>query len=323
MEIVFLDADTTDAGDIDLASIERIGRLTCHGVTAPDEVAERIADAEVVLTNKVVLGALEMEAASRLGLICACATGVNNIDLEAARERGIAAANVKGYSTPGVVQHTVGLLLNLATNMHRYAGEAELWAESPIFCRLDYPVVELAGRRLGIVGSGAIGGRVGEVLEVLGMEVVALARSEAQEGEFTRQGWPRLGREAFFGSSHAVSLHCPLTPDTECLIDRETLALLPQGAFLVNTGRGGLVDEAALVKALCCGRLGGAALDVISQEPPAKDHPLLDPTIPNLLLTPHCAWASRASRQRLVNEIAENIRAFLVGESRNRVEQPQ
>lgn len=320
MKIVFLDADTTDAGDINLGPIEALGSLTCHGVTAPDEVAERIADAEVVLTNKVVLGALEMEAASRLELVCVCATGTNNIDLAAARERGIGVANVAGYSTPGVVQHTLALLLNLATNIHRYAGEAVLWAESPIFCRLDYPIVELAGRRLGIVGVGEVGRRVGVGAEALGMEVVALGRV-GQSQETTHAGWPRLSREIFFKSCHAVSLHCPLTPETECLINQKTLAWMPQGAFLINTGRGGLVDEPALVEALRSGSLGGAALDVISQEPPEKKHPLLDATIPNLLITPHSAWASLASRQRLVAEIAENIRAFLVGERRNRVDQ--
>jgi glycerate dehydrogenase len=320
MEIVFLDADTTDAGDIDLCSIERIGQLTCHGVTAPDEVAERVADAEVVLTNKVVLGALEMEAASRLGLICVCASGVDNIDLDAARQRQIAVANVEGYSTPGVVQHAVGLLLNLATNTHRYAGEAQLWAQSPIFCRFDHPVVELAGRRVGIVGSGRIGSGVGRTLEALGMEVVALARDPAQVGETTPQGWRRLGWQAFFSSCHAVSLHCPLTEQTAEMISRATLALMPRGAFLVNASRGGLVDEVALVEALHSGRLGGAALDVISREPPGLDHPLLDSTIPNLLLTPHCAWASRSSRQRLVEEVAENIRSFLVGERNNRID---
>jgi len=319
MKIVFLDAETVDIGDVRLGPVEALGMLTCHGLTVADEVAERIGDAQVVLTNKVVIGALEMEAASSLDLICACATGTNHIDLEAARERGIAVCNVAGYSTPGVVQHAVALLLNLASNVHRYASEAPKWAESPMFCRLDYPVVELAGRTLGIAGVGAIGSAVGKVAEGLGMQVVTLGRDE-HSGQSTSEGWPRLPSTEFYRVCDAISLHCPLTSDTRHMINKASLARMRKGSFLINTGRGDLIDEAAVAEALRSGHLGGAGLDVLSIEPPPADHLLLDPSIPNLILTPHSAWASASSRQRLIEGVAENIRSYLVGERRNRVE---
>lgn len=320
MQLVFLDRDTADAGDIDLSALETFGNLRSHGLTSPEETADRLAEAEAVLTNKVVIGSAEMDAAEKLRLIQVAATGVNNIDLAAAKERGIAVCNVPGYSTPAVAQHVFACLLNLASNVHRYAAEPEMWAQSPCFTRLDYPVTELAGKRLGIVGLGTIGGEVARLGQAFGMEVVALARpGSASASGSGPDGVPRVPREEFFASCDAISLHCPLTPDTEHLINRGTLAAMKPTAFLVNTGRGGLVNEADLLEALRNGAIAAAAVDVISQEPPAPGHPMVADPPANLFLTPHTAWSSREARQRLVGEIARNLEAFLKGEERNRV----
>lgn len=307
-----------DRGDIDFAPIEKLGAFTRHEITAPAEISPRIADADIVLTNKAVLDRdLIAGAAPKLKLICVCATGVNNVDLDAAKKQRVAVCNVSGYSTPSVAQHTIGLLVNLAANLHRYASEASLWPRSEFFCRLDHPVVELAGRTLGIAGAGAIGTAVGRAAAALGMNVQVMGREGRLEA--TADGWPRLAPDDFFQSSDAVTLHCPLTPETHHLVNSESLKKLPAGAFLVNTGRGDLVDESALADALRSGHLGGAALDVLSREPPPPDHPLLDPAIPNLIITPHSAWSSRESRERLLAGVAANIAAFLQGTPINRV----
>lgn len=315
--IVFLDRDTLDAGDIDFGALEALGSVTYHGISRPSEIAARVADAEVILTNKTVIDAAAMDAAPGLKLIQVVATGINNVDIEAARSRGIAVCNVSGYSTPSVAQHTFALILNLMTNAHRYAAEPGRWAESPIFTRLDYPIGELAGRTLGIAGLGDIGRAVAGIATAFGMKVVGLSR-QGMIGDQT--GYDRIPRDRFYAESDVISLHCPLTEETRCLIRDETLNLMKPTAFLVNTGRGALVDEADLIAALRSGRIAGAGLDVLSIEPPAADHPLLDPTIPNLLVTPHTAWASRESRWRLLAGVVENLRAFFAGERLNRVD---
>ncbi|MCB1077928.1 MAG: D-2-hydroxyacid dehydrogenase [Verrucomicrobiae bacterium] len=308
--IVFLDRKTLDAGDIAFSALEAIGPVTYHEVTRPAEIAERIATADIALTNKVIVDAAAMDAAPDLKLIQVVATGVNNVDLAAARERGIAVCNVSGYSTPSVAQHTFALILNLMTQAHRYGAEAALWSASPIFTRLDHPIAELSGRTLGIAGLGDIGKAVARIGEAFGMRVIGLSR-QGMVSDPT--GYDRLPREAFFAESDVISLHCPLTDDTKHLIREETLAQMKSTAILINTGRGPLIDEAALIDALRSGRIAGAGLDVLSVEPPAPDHPLLDPTIPNLLVTPHTAWASRESRRRLLDRVVENLKAFLEG----------
>jgi glycerate dehydrogenase len=314
--IVFLDRDTLDAGDVDFTALEAIGPVTYHRITRPGDLPGRLADAEIALTNKVVIDAAAMDAAPSLRLIQVVATGTNNVALDAARERGIAVCNVSGYSTPSVAQHTFTLILNLLTNIHRLAAEPGRWAESPIFTRLDYPISELAGRTLGIAGLGEIGRAVARIGEAFGMRVVGLSR-QGMISDPT--GYDRLPREAFFAECDVISLHCPLTDDTRHLIREETLALMKPTAILINTGRGPLVDEAALLAALKAGRIGGAGLDVLSVEPPAADHPLLDATIPNLLVTPHTAWASREARRRLLAGVVTNLETFLAGGSVNRV----
>lgn len=314
--LVFLDRSTTDRGDLDFTALESLGRLVSYPTSTPAETRERVATADIVLTNKAVLGSAEMDAAPRLKLIQVVATGVNNIDLEAARARGLAVCNVSGYSTEAVAQHVFASLLNLVTNVHRFAAEPQRWAASPIFTRLDYPVSELAGKTLGIVGLGSIGRAVARIGAAFGMRVVAYARGASDSsGDI-----PRLAPEEFFASCDAITLHCPLTPETRHFINAATLAKMKPGAVLVNTGRGDLIHEADLVAALRSGSLRAAAVDVLTPEPPAPDHPFLAAGLDNLFITPHSAWSAVEARQRLLDGIVANIVAFRGGERVNRVD---
>ena len=245
-KIVFLDRATADRNDLELDALESLGEVLYHDITAPAETAARMAEAEIVLSNKVVIGGAEMDAAPNLKLIQVVATGVNNIDLDAARERDLAVCNVSGYSTEAVAQHVFAFLLNLETNVHRFAAEPGKWAESPIFTRLDFPISEINGKTLGIVGLGSIGKAVARVAQAFGMEVIAYARDGADSsGEI-----PRIPREEFFARADAVTLHCPLTPETHHFIDADSLELMKSSAVLINTGRGDLVNETDLVAAL-------------------------------------------------------------------------
>lgn len=250
-----------------------------------------------------------MAAAPRLKLICVAATGTNNIDLLAASARGIEVRNVRGYATPSVVQHTWGLILALATRLANYRDAIRRgdWSVSPQFCLLDYPITELAGKKLGILGFGELGRAVAAVAPAFGMEVLVgrlPGRPPAPQ---------RVPLATVLAESDVLSLHCPLTAQTAGLIGARELACMKSSAWLINTARGGLVDEYALAAALRSGYLGGAALDVLSQEPPRASHPLLAPDLQTLLLTPHTAWASQAARQRLVLLLADNIRAYRAG----------
>jgi glycerate dehydrogenase len=317
--ILFLDRDTTDRGDVDFSGIEALGELTSFPTSTREETIQRIGEADIVLTNKAVIGAAEMDAAKNLKLIQVVATGVNNIDLEAARERGLAVCNVSGYSTEAVAQHVFASLLNLMSNVHRFAAEPEKWALSPIFTRLDYPVTELAGKTLGIVGLGSIGEAVARIGAAFGMNVVAYAR----EGSTGGGSIPRLPHDEFFAAADAVTLHCPLTPETRHFINADSLKQMKPGAVLINTGRGDLVNEADLVAALQSGTIRGAAVDVLTPEPPTRDHPFLRAVaggLDNLFITPHTAWSALEARQRLLDRIVENVQAFRRGERVNRVD---
>lgn len=317
--LVFLDRDTTDRGDLDFSGLESLGNLVSHGTSTREQTRGRIGDAEVVLTNKAILGAEEMDAAPKLKLIQVVATGYNNIDLEAARARGLAVCNVSGYSTEAVAQHVFACLLNLVSNVHRFAAEPEKWAQSPIFTRLDYPVGELAGKTLGIVGLGTIGAAVARIGRTFGMKVVAYGRSGSSSGGEI----PRLAPDEFFGACDVITLHCPLTPETKHFIQAGTLARMKPSAILINTGRGDLVHEADLVEALKNGTIRAAAVDVLTPEPPGADHPFLAAVaggIDNLFITPHTAWSAMEARQRLLDGVVANIKAFRAGERLNRVD---
>jgi glycerate dehydrogenase len=317
MRGVFLDRDTIDTGDLDWGTLESaLSDWRQYGNSAPDEVATRIADAELVVTNKVALGGELLAAAPQLRLICAAATGTNHIDVAAATRRGITVCNVRAYATASVVQHVFMLMIALAGRFtdYREAVAGGRWQRSPHFCLLDYPIREIARKTLGIVGYGELGRAVARVAEAFGMEVLVAQRP----GGPSREG--RIPLDELLGRIDVLSLHCPLTPETRGLIGRRELALMKSDTLLINTARGGIVDEPALAAALRAGMLGGAGVDVLSVEPPSAGNALLDPDIPNLIVTPHIAWASRESRQRLVDEIARNIRAFAAGEARNVVE---
>ncbi|GAA5524157.1 putative 2-hydroxyacid dehydrogenase HI_1556 [Microbulbifer aestuariivivens] len=307
MRGVFLDTMTMKLEELDTSALESsLEQWDFFPTTAPAQVAERIAAADVVITNKVVLDRALIEGAGNLKLICICATGTNNIDLDAARERNIPVRNVQGYAGASVPQHTLALILALATRLHEYDRDVKAgrWSQSPIFCMLDYPVMELAGKTLGIIGYGNLGRRTAELGKALGMNLLV---AESFTGE-KRQG--RVPLKQLLAEADVVSLHCPLTEETDQLVNRDFLVAMKPGALLINTARGGLVDEPALAAALRSGALGGAGLDVLSAEPPPANHPLLADDIPNLIITPHTAWISRESRQRLLNGVIDNIRQW-------------
>ena len=316
---VFLDGATF--GVVSLARFEEAGECVTHELTDADELPARIEDCRCAVINKFVLDRprLEHPSARQLRLIAVGATGTDNVDIACARERGVAVCNVPGYATFAVAQYTLALILELATQAARYAQGTRMghWQESTIFTRHDYPSFELQGRVLGIVGYGNIGRKVAEMARVFGLRVMVAGRV-GEDGEEP----DRLPVEEVLRQADFVSLHCPFTPLTEGFINPHTLSLMKPTAFLVNTARGGLVEEAALIEALEQGWIGGAALDVISQEPPDEDHPMMAAAarLDNLLITPHCAWAARETRQRLMDEVFENIQAFRRGERRNRVD---
>lgn len=325
MQGVFLDFATVSAGDLDTAALDRVlPRLVYHDATPPEALAERIRDADVVIANKARLDAAALAAAPRLRLVALTATGTDNVDLDAARARGIAVANIRNYCTTSVVQHVFALLLALTQRIREYdaAVRAGGWNDSVHFCMLDFPMRELAGRTLGIVGYGALGRAVARIAEAFGMQVLVAQRPGAAPQErpaADASAPPRVRLDDLLATSDVVSLHCPLTPQTRNLIGARELALMKRDAVLINTARGGLVDADALAAALRARTLGGAGIDVLAREPPVDGNPLLAPDIPNLIVTPHVAWAAREARQRALDEVAANVAAFLRGEPRNRI----
>lgn len=307
---VFLDHASLDLGDLDLAPLRQVfGELVLHDASTGKQATERLQGAQVAISNKVRLDADTLAACPELKLILVSATGTNNIDLSAARERGITVANCQGYGTASVAQHALMLLLALATRLPDYqaAVRAGAWQCASQFCLLDFPIIELQGKTLGILGHGELGGAFARLAEALGMRVLY----GALPGRPARAD--RLPLRELLPQVDALSLHCPLTEQTRHLIGAAELALLKPHALLLNTARGGLVDEQALADALRAGHLGGAAFDVLSEEPPRHGNPLLADDIPRLIITPHNAWGSREARQRIVGQLSENARAFFAG----------
>ncbi|MFO8023874.1 2-hydroxyacid dehydrogenase [Thiohalophilus sp.] len=310
---VFLDTGSLVAGqgnhgDLDFAAINALPiDWRYHASTEAEAVVERLQGARVVVTNKVVLDAMQLARLPELKLIAVAATGVNNIDLDAARRQSIQVCNVTGYATASVVQHVFMLILALLRQLPAYRAALQdgRWQQSRHFCLLDYPIAELQDRSLGIIGYGELGQAVARMGEAFGMRPLIAQRSADDQ----RAG--RLPLSEMLQKADIVSLHCPLTEETRHLIGAEQLALMKPGALLINTARGGIVDESALYEALREGRLGGAGVDVLAQEPPVQDHPLLCAQLDNLIVTPHIAWASRAARQRLLDQVADNIAGYL------------
>jgi glycerate dehydrogenase len=315
VKAVFLDYDTVSNGDLDVSALRAaVDDLSlCESDTA--KTAERIRDADIVLLNGLKLSRESLRCAPKVRLIALAATGTDNVDLAAAKERGIAVCNVRGYCTASVVQHVWGLILSLNQHVADYARLATdgTWSRNEALIELRHPIRELHGRVFGVVGWGELGRGVARVAETFGMRVVIANR---------RGGTPlpdRLDLNELLAVADIVSLHCPLNESTRSLIGPRELALMKPDALLINAARGALVDGVALAAALRSGRLGGAGIDVLPQEPPPDGEPLLDPNIPNLILTPHVAWAAQEARQRCINEMTANIKDFAAGGRRSRV----
>jgi glycerate dehydrogenase len=324
MRAVFLDFGTVSHDDLDTMQLERVlPGITLHATSTDAEVDERIAGVEFILTNKLNITRARMRAVPGLRFIGLTATGTNNVDLEAARELGIAVCNIREYCTVSVVQHVLGSIL-LLTHRFRDYGQAAIdgtWSRSEQFTVPGAPIRELSGKVLGIVGYGTLGQAVAQAArDALGMRVLVARRQGAAAADSGASHSPvRVTLDELLRTSDVLSLHCPLTPATTGMIGARELALMKPEALLINTARGALVDLDALVAALKGGDLGGAAIDVLPKEPPTEGSVLFEPGIPNLLVTPHIAWAAFEARQRAVDELALNVEDFLRGGRRGRV----
>lgn len=314
INIVVLDGFAGNPGDLSWAPLEALGQCTIYDRTTPEQVLERAADAQIILTNKVVMDRATIEALPSLKYIGVIATGFNIIDLDAAREHGVVVTNVPAYSTRSVAQIVFAHLLDITNSVLHYTQEAHAgaWSKSKDFTYFNTPVMELDGKTMGIVGLGSIGGAVAQIALAMGMKVMAFT-SKPQES--LPAGIVKADMDTLFGASDVVSLHCPLTADTKGLVDAKRLAQMKHGAILINTARGPLVDEAALAEALASGHLMGAGLDVLTQEPPAATNPLLSQ--PNCHITPHIGWASGEARVRLMDILVANVKAFIEGAPQN------
>lgn len=316
MNVAFLDrASLTDDIHLDFGHLPSV-LYKEFPTTSPEQVLVHAQDAAVLVTNKVKLTAAMLQSLPPLRLVAVAATGVDHIDLDAARLAGIAVAHVRDYASHSVPEHVFGMLLALQRNLLRYqqAARSGAWSRADSFCLHTYPINDLAGRTLGVIGGGTLGRSVLRLGEALGMRTLLAERRAAAT---LRAG--RVDFNEVLAQSDIISLHVPLTADTHHLIGRDELAQMPSHAVIVNTSRGGVVDEALLLAALRRGHLGGACLDVLEQEPPPADHPLLLADLPNLIITPHVAWASRQAQQTMADEVVANITAFFRGVSRNRV----
>ena len=314
LKIVVLDGYTLNPGDLSWEVLERLGPCTIHDRTEPSLVMERARDAEVLLTNKVILGAAAIRSLPRLRYIGVLATGYNVVDVAAAGERRIVVTNVPEYGTASVAQMTFSLLLELASGVgvHWEAVKRGRWSSSPDFSFHDQPQVELSGLTLGIVGFGRIGRAVAKLASGFGMDVLVQTKTPR-----CGDGMSYVDLDSLFRTSDVVSLHCPLTRETEGMVSQRRLNLMKRSAFLINTARGPLVDEDALAKTLNAGGIAGAALDVLSTEPPTEDNPLFSTV--NCIITPHIAWATLAARKRLMELAVGNLTAWMNGQPINTV----
>lgn len=311
MDAVFLDQASLDQHDLDFNALQAVfNQVTFYDSTSAEQLLARVQQVEVIITNKVVISAALMVQCPHLKLILISATGSNNVDLQAAKQQGIVVCNCQGYGTAAVAQHSLMLMLNLATSFVRYqqAIQEGKWQQSSQFCLLDYPIVELSGKTLGIVGYGELGQAVAHLARAFGMKVLVaqLPQRPIQEG--------RIAFSDVLSQVDFLSLHCPLTEETRHLIDESAFKQMKKTAFLINCARGGIVNEQALLNALQNGEIAGAATDVLSVEPPKAGNILLDAHLPNLLITPHSAWGSVDARQRIVQQMVENTQAFLQGQ---------
>jgi glycerate dehydrogenase len=311
MKIVVLDGHTINPGDLSWKPLEMLGAREFHDRTKPDQVYERSKDADIIISSKIVFDRHLLSRLRRLKLIAVIATGYNEIDLVSAREQGVVVSNVPNYATNSVAQLVFALIFEHARHVggHSAGAKRGKWSRSTDFCYWDYPQIELTGKVLGVVGFGAIGravakGALGFDMRVIAHDVIQRSIPQWHDIDF-------VSLDSLFAKSDIISLHCPLTQDTRDMINTQTLSLMKRSAYLINTARGPLVNEKDLADALWRGTLAGAGLDVLQAEPPPSDHPLL--SAPNCILTPHIGWASRESRQRLIDLTAQNVEAFLAG----------
>jgi glycerate dehydrogenase len=315
MKIVILDGYTINPGDLSWDDIKALGDCDIYDRTPPPLVIERARGARIALANKITMDGPTLDALPDLRLIAVSATGYNSVDTEAARKRGVLVCNVPEYGTPNVAQATFALLLELTnrTGHHDRTVHEGRWSAAPDWCYWDYPLIELDGLTLGIVGYGRIGRAVAKIAQAFGMRILACRRNPGRESP--DPGVELTDLDTLFRRSDVVSLHCPLTPETRNMVNTARLAQMKPTAYLINTSRGGLVSDTDLSAALNAGRIAGAGLDVLPVEPPPSDSPLI--SAKNCIITPHIAWASRPARKRLLGETVENVRSFLAGNPRN------
>lgn len=310
MKAVFLDYESLDKQDLDFRQLKAaFDDLILYPSTTAEQVLARIQHVDVVISNKVIVNAATMEQCKNLKLILISATGTNNIDLDFARSKGIVVCNCQGYGTSAVAQHTLTLMLALATSLlkYEYAVKQGEWNKSPIFCLLDFPIVELSGKTLGIIGFGELGQAVAKLAEAFGMKILVASLPNRPTHK------DRIPFAELLAQVDFLSLHCPLTDETRDLIDSQAFDKMKKSAFLINCARGGIVNEQALADVLRQGKIAGAATDVLSVEPPTQGNVLLADDIPNLIITPHSAWGSVDARQGIVNQMLENVEAFKQG----------
>lgn len=314
MNIVILDGYTLNPGDLNWEPLHELGKVTIHDRSSNDEIVERASKAEMLIVNKVVLNENILDQLPLLKYIGVTATGYNNIDIIAAQKNGVTVTNVKAYGPASVAQHTFGLLLALTNHLelHSQSVHNGEWAASKDFCYWKTPLIELSGKKLGLIGLGDIGSKVANIAKAMGMNVIAYRKNPSKT---ENPGITMVTLEKLFHDSDVISLHCPLTDETKEIINKNTLSQMKKSAFLLNTGRGPLINEQDLADALQKEVIAGAGLDVLSTEPPAVDNPLL--SAPNCIITPHIAWASFEARKRLLQITADNIRAFINGEAKN------
>ena len=310
MKIVILEGNAVNPGDLSWDVFKDFGSVTVYPRTQPEDAVERIGDAEIIFINKFPVTAELLDACPSVKLICVLATGYNVVDCQAAKTRGVTVCNVPAYGTDAVAQFTVSLLLELCHRIghHSEAVHNGKWAECPDFCFWDTPQMELAGKTFGIIGYGRIGQAVAKIASALGMHILAYTRTPKKGDEY-------VDLDTLLAKSDVISLHCPLTADNTQLINESTIAKMKPGAILLNTARGGLVNEQALADALKSGTLRGAAVDVVSHEPISPDNPLL--SAPNCIITPHMAWAPIESRQRIIDCTYKSITGYLNGQPVN------
>ena len=314
MNIVVLDGHAANPGDLSWETLEELGNVTVYPRTAPEEVLSRAKDAEIVLTNKVCLTRELLRTMRNIRYIGVLATGYNVVDTQAAREQGIVVTNIPAYSTESVVQMTFAHLLNMTNRVGHYARQNRegTWSRQKDFCYADTPLMELAGKTIGIIGLGNIGMRVAQVALCMGMDVFAYTSKPAAT---LPEGIQKTTLEGLFATSDVLTLHCPLNESTRHIINSESIAKMKQGVMIINTGRGPLVDEQAVAEALRQGIIGGYGADVLCDEPPREDNPLL--SAPNAYITPHIAWATFEARQRLMDIAVSNVKAFIEGSPQN------